>query len=58
MASVVKYDDLTHKLEKYLLRGIYEVYNKGSNAESKYEHHLEQKENRRTILLFVMLWCH
>lgn len=39
---------MLEKIYKYLLRRIYEVYNKGSNAESKYEHHLgemRQKED-------------
>ena len=36
------HENLMH-LSKYLLIGIYEVDNKGSNAECKYKHHLERK---------------
>lgn len=40
-------------LKKYLLRGIYEVYNKGPNAESKYEHHLGEKEQTKGTFKLV-----
>lgn len=36
----------TFNLFKYLLRGIDEVYDQGSDAESKHEHHLEKKKGK------------
>lgn len=35
--------------QQYLLRGIDEVYDKGSDAESKYEHHLRRKKREDFI---------
>lgn len=47
----MKYND-SMLVKIYLLRRIYEVYNKGSDAESKYEHHLEKKKkNKRAFYL-------
>lgn len=50
-----KCDDLTNK---YLLRWVYEVYDKGSDAESKYQHHLEEKKNSLTKLHIMILRRH
>lgn len=39
----------------YLLRGIYEVYHKGSDAECKNEHHL-QRMGKNIYFYFKLKW--